>query len=166
MFVVAGVLLQPVVGGSVWVLLAVVLVAVAAATRLVPSSGADHPPVQHPRWDIPARMVVATGLVVGITAVAPLLGPHWSGLVATFPVYLAVLTAFTHHHAGVPAADDVLRGLLVGLYGTAAFYVVVHLGLEALGVVVTFAAAVALTLAIEAVALQVLRRPGLEPEPA
>lgn len=165
MFAAAGVLLQPVVGTSVWLLLAVVVVAILVATRLVPSISATHPPVPHPWWDIPARMVVATALVVGITAIAPLLGPHWSGLVATFPVYLAVLTAFTHHHAGVAAADDVLRGLLVGLYGTAAFYVVVHLGLEQLGIAIVFATAVVVTLTIEAVALRGLQ-PGTEPEPA
>ncbi len=164
-FVAAGALLQPVIDRPTWVLLAIVLVAVSLAIRFVPSSGTDHPPMSHPWWDIPARMVVATTLVLGITAVAPYLGPHWSGLLATFPVYLSVLAVFTHRQTGPGAADDVLRGLLVGLYGTAAFFVVVAVGLEPIGIAATFVGAVALTLAIEAVTLRRVRS-GLEPEPA
>jgi hypothetical protein len=110
-------------------------------------------------------MVVATCLVVGITALAPALGPGWSGIVATFPVYLAVMAAFAHRHAGRAAADAVLRGLLAGLYGTAAFYVVVALGLDAMDVAITFIVAAAAALTIEAAALRILR-PGVAPEPA
>ncbi len=164
-FLAAGTLLQPVIDRPTWILLAIVLVSITVATRLIPASGTDHPPMDHPRWDIPTRMVVATTLVLGITAVAPSLGPHWSGLLATFPVYLSVLAVFTHRQVGPAAADDVLRGLLVGLYGTSAFFVVVNVGLGSYGVAATFAGAVALTLAIEAVTLRRIR-PDLEPEPA
>ncbi|MHB8400305.1 MAG: hypothetical protein ACYDCI_15435, partial [Candidatus Limnocylindrales bacterium] len=92
-------------------------------------------------------------------------GPHWSGVVATFPVYLSVLAVFTHRHAGAAAADDVLRGLLGGLYGTAAFFVVVDVGLAPIGLVATFLVALALTAVIGAIAL-VRMRPGLLSEPA
>src|SRR6184192_563504 len=37
-----------------------------------PALPAAVPP---PRWDLPARMIVATSLVVAITGVAPILGP-------------------------------------------------------------------------------------------
>jgi hypothetical protein len=164
-FVLAGFAAQPLLDGPAWALLAVVVLAIALAARLIPASGEDHPTIAYPWWDIPARMVVATALVLAITAVAPRLGPHWSGVVATFPVYLSVLTVFVHRSNGPAAADDVLRGLLAGLYGTAAFYVVVHLGLETLGPAVTFTGAVAVTLAIEAVTLRRVRA-DLEPEPA
>src|SRR5437016_5011854 len=49
------------------------------------------------RWEIPARMAVATGLVVSLTELAPLLGATISGLAATYPVFAAVLAAFAHH---------------------------------------------------------------------
>jgi hypothetical protein len=164
-FAVAGAALHAVIGAPLWLVVALVVAAVVAATRAIPRSGAAHGPLPHPSWDLPARMIVATCLVVIITAAAPILGPGWSGIVATLPVYLAVMAVFTHRHAGRAAADDVLRGLLAGLYGTAAFYVVVTLGLGAAGIAVTFSAAVAVALAIEAASLRILR-PGVAPEPA
>jgi len=164
-FFVAGTLLQPVLDAPIWLPLAIVVVAIALAGGFIPTGGAEHPPIPHPWWDMPARMVVATAVVVGITAIAPFLGPHWSGVVATFPVYLSVLAVFTHRHAGAAAADDVLRGLLGGLYGTAAFFVVVDVGLAPIGLVATFLVALALTAAIGAIAL-VRMRPGLQSEPA
>jgi len=164
-FFVAGAALQPTLDEPIWLPLAIVIVAVALAARFIPAGGAEHAPLPHPWWDIPARMVVATAVVVGITAIAPFLGPHWSGVVATFPVYLSVLAVFTHRHAGAAAADDVLRGLLGGLYGTAAFFVVVDVGLAPIGLVGTFLVALALTAAIGAIAL-IRMRPGRQPEPA
>ncbi len=164
-FAVVGAVLHAVIGAPLWVVVAITVASIALATRAIPFSGVSHGPIPHPAWDLPARMVVATALVVSITAIAPLLGPGWSGIVATFPVYLSVMAAFTHRHAGPEAADDVLRGILAGLYGTVAFYVVVAVGLGIAGVAVTFAGAVAIALGFEAIALRVLR-PGVEPEPA
>ena len=164
-YVVVGAVLHVIIGAPLWVVGAMTVASIALATRVIPFSGVAHGPIAHPAWDLPARMVVATALVVSITALAPLLGPGWSGIVATFPVYLSVMAVFTHRHAGPVAADDVLRGILAGLYGTVAFYAVVAVGLGFAGVLVTFAAAVAVALAFEAVALRVLR-PGVEPEPA
>jgi hypothetical protein len=158
-FAVAAVLLQPVVAVSIWPVLLTTLGAVTIAARIIPRSAVAHAPIEHPRWDLPARMLVATTLVVGLTAFAPVLGPGWSGLVATFPVYLAVMSAFTHRHTGALAANDVLRGILAGLYGTAAFYVVLHLALVPWGVAPAFAGAIAIALVIEAATLRSVR-PG------
>jgi hypothetical protein len=116
--------LLPLLPGPVLLLAGVVAGSIVAATRFVPASGLSHPPVAYPRWDLPARMVVATALVVGITTYAPLLGPQWSGLLATFG--LPVRARGVHHrHAGAVAATDVLRGLLAGLFRTTAFYLVI-----------------------------------------
>ena len=57
----------------------------------------------------------------------------------------------------------------MGLFGTAAFYVIVAIGLEPLGIAPTFALAVAVTLGIGAVALRWIRavaRTQVQPEPA
>ena len=59
--------------------------------------------------------------------------------------------------------------MLAGLFGTAAFYVVIHLALVPLGIVPAFLLATAITLAIQAIALRSVRRASrgpIEPEPA
>jgi hypothetical protein len=144
--------------GLPFVLLALgVTAAIAGALRVLPPPGSSRSEAPHPSWDLPARVVVGTGLVLGLTAVAPLLGPFVSGIVATFPVYVSVLAVFTHLREGPRGATDVLRGLLTGLFGTVAFYLVVHVLVEPAGIVVAFAAAIAVTLAIAGLALRVVR---------
>lgn len=161
-----GALLRSVAAAPFAVLVGLVLVAIALALRLVPSPPPGRPSAVHPAWDLPARMIVGTALVVGLTAVAPLLGPVTSGLVATFPVYVSVLAVFAHLHEGRDAALGVLRGLLIGLWGTTAFYVVLWLLLPLAGVGASFAAAVAVTFSIQAVALARMRLDMVAPEPA
>jgi hypothetical protein len=168
-YVVAGLVVRPLLATSIWLLLALVVSSVAAGLRLLPREVASSAAPHHPRWDLPARMAIATGLVVGLTAIAPRLGPQASGLIATFPVYVAVMAAFTQRQQGAPAAIDVLRGLLAGLFGTAAFYVVVHLAIMPMGIAPAFLLATAITLGIQAIALRRVRAmsPGpIEPEPA
>jgi len=168
-FAVVGLLVRPLLETGAWLVLALVVVSVAAGLRLLPSGGEWHAPPAHPWWDLPARMTAATALVVGLTAIAPVLGPHTSGLVATFPVYVAVMAVFTQRHQGPAAAVDVLRGLLAGLFGTAAFYVVINLAVVPLGIAPAFLIATAITLGIQAIALRAVRDASagpIEPEPA
>jgi hypothetical protein len=156
-FAATGLLVQPVLTAPVGIRFLVVLAALAVALRLLPISGARRSATPHARWDLPARIAIGTCLVVGLTAIAPLLGAHTSGIVATFPVYVSILTLFTHRQEGVPGALDVLRGLLVGLFGTAAFMLILAVALIPLGVGPAFGLAVAFTLAIQAVALRAVR---------
>jgi hypothetical protein len=168
-FVAVGLAVQPLLDASIWVLLGLVVLAVTGTLRALPSGGERRPHGPPPRWDLPARMVVGTAIVVVLTALAPALGPHTSGLVATFPVYVSVLAVFAQRQDGPSAAIDVLRGLLVGLFGTAVFYVIVAMCLVPLGILPAFGLAVAVTLAIGAVALRRVRaatRAEIEPEPA
>ena len=120
-FGVVGVAIQPLLGGSAWLLLAIVLVALTLALRDLPPPAPRRARPVHPRWDLPARIVVGTSLVLGFTTLAPLVGASLGGLVATFPVYVSVLAVFTQRTEGAPGAIDVLRGLLAGLCGTAIF---------------------------------------------
>lgn len=164
-FVAVGILLQPILDDPTWVVLAVVLAAISVALRGLPDGGGLPVTAEHPRWDIPARMAVAVVLVFALTTVAPTLGARVSGLVATFPVYVSVMATFTQRHAGLPAATDLLRGLLVGLYGTAAFFIVIVVAIVPAGVGPAFAGAVAAALAIQAVALRTVRA-TVVPQPA
>ncbi len=101
------------------VLLPIVVAALAIALCLLPRSVAQKPiATTPPWWDIPARMVAAAALVLGLSSAAPLIGPYLAGVIATYPVFAAVLTVFAHRLEGEPAARRVLRGLLVGLSGS------------------------------------------------
>ncbi len=111
-----------------------------------------------PRWDLPARMLITTVLVVGLTAMAPTLGPRLSGLLATFPVYAAILTVFAHR-AGPAPAVQVLRGLLLGLFSFGAFFLVLGGSIERLGIAGGFGAATAAALAVQMGSLVFVVRP-------
>ncbi|HJR04222.1 MAG TPA: hypothetical protein VKA83_21450 [Methylomirabilota bacterium] len=141
-------------------LFALVIVALALSLRLMPRDAPGSAPVAAPRWDLPARMVLATAVVLVLTALAPRLGARWSGLLATYPLFAAILTAFGHRLQGAGAAIGVLRGLLFGLFSFAGFCLVLALGLVPLGIAGAFLAAIAVALLAQGVSLWRLRGPG------
>ena len=106
-------------------------------------------------------MIVATALVLALTALAPFVGARMSGLLATYPLFGAVLAAFAHHLSGAAAAGRVLRGLLIGLFGFTGFFLVLALTIEPLGIAGAFAMATALAVAIQGCSLWIgpVRRP-------
>src|SRR5438132_1606650 len=83
------------------------------ALWLMPRPTVAPSPRPLPRWDLPARMIIATVLVLAITESAPIVGPRVSGVLATFPVYAAILTVFAHRERRAGAVQ-VLHGLLWG----------------------------------------------------
>lgn len=111
-----------------------------------------------PRWDIPTRMVVATVFVLLLTGLAPALGPRLTGLLAPFPLYAAVLAIFAHRLQGPASAAQVLRGLLLGLFAFAGFFLMLAALLEPLGIAPAFMAALIVALTIQAGSLWVIRR--------
>lgn len=136
-----------------------VFAALAAAVPAMPRTrddGGDRTPP--PRWDLPARMLVATAFVVTLTGAAGALGPRLTGLLAPFPLYAAILTVFAHALDGSVAATRVLRGLLIGLVAFAAFFLVLAASLSAAGIGGAFAAAIAVALVLHGGALWMLRR--------
>lgn len=137
-----------------------VIAGLVVALRLMPGEGARTGAAVRPlpRWDLPARMVVATGFVLLLTGVAPALGPKLTGLLAPFPLYAATLTVFAHHLQGPRPAANVLRGLLLGLFAFAGFFLVLAVLLERGGIGPAFAAATAVALGLQAASLWVLRR--------
>lgn len=110
------------------------------------------------RWELPARAVVATGLVVLLTGVATTLGARLTGLVSVFPLYASVLGAFAHRSEGRAGALEVLRGVLLGLASFGSFCLVVAALLGRISSVAAFAAAIAATLAVQAATLRAARR--------
>jgi hypothetical protein len=141
--------------------LVVIVIVLVVALFLMPDQGEQPPqPAQFPRWDLPARMAVATAFVVALTAAAPFLGPRLAGLLAPFPLYGAVLAAFAHRLQGVPAAIGVMRGLLLGLFSFSAFFAVLAT-LLAHDVVLAFVSAIVVILVVQGVSLAAGRRLGL-----
>ncbi len=152
-YVVAGFALQAAAGWPYLLLAALVAASILVTLRVLPPSTGGPSSRRQPRWDLPARIVVGTVLVVGLTTIAPVLGPTVSGIVTTFPVYVSVLTVFAFLSDGRPAAMGVLRGALIGLPGTVAFYIPIHFLVVGPGVAPAFALSIAVTSAIGVVAL-------------
>jgi len=140
-------------------LFALVIVALVLSLRLMPRGAPGAGPMMAPRWDLPARMVLATTVVLVLTGLAPRLGARWSGLLATYPLFAAILTAFGHRLQGAGAAIGVLRGLLFGLFSFAGFCLVLALGLVPLGIAGAFAAAITVALLAQGISLWRLRTP-------
>ncbi len=120
------------------------------ATPLLVGAASRGAVAAAPRRDIPGRMVVTTLPVLGITGVAPMLRPRASGLLATFPMYGAILASFADSRDDGAAGIRVLRGLLLGLFAFAGFFAVLGATLERCGVAAAFLAATTTALAIQA----------------
>ncbi len=135
-----------------------------AEATLKPGAPASSAPA--PRWDIPARMILATAFVLLLTGAAPILGPRLSGLLSPFPLYASILAAFAHRLQGPAAAAGVLRGLLMGLYAFASFFLVLALLIARLGIAPAFAASILAALAVQAGSLWVLRQSAARAAPA
>jgi hypothetical protein len=102
------------------VALVLVLASFAAAAALLPRAPAT-PAGPPPRFDLLLRAAATATLVLLLTGLAGTLGPHLSGLLATFPVLATVLAAFTHAQDGPAAAAQFLRGFATGLVAFAVF---------------------------------------------
>ena len=135
-----------------------VFVCLAVAVRAMPRTSSHAGRTPPPVWDLPARMVIATVFVIALTASAGALGPRLTGLLAPFPLYAAVLTVFAHALDGGDAAGSVLRGLLLGLFAFAAFFLVLAATLSTAGIAVAFATAIAIALALQGASLWLLHR--------
>jgi hypothetical protein len=137
---------------------AVALAFLLVAQRLLPGKHTPRRSTEPPWWDIPARVVLATAVVLFLTTAAPALGPRLSGLLATFPVFLSTLGVFIHQFEGASAVADLLRGAVAGLYSFATFFLVVALLLVPAGTAVAFVTATATLLATQGSALWLLQR--------
>jgi hypothetical protein len=110
------------------------------------------------RFELPARMALATSLVVSVTALASTLGPGPSGVATTFPLMSSLLAVCVHRADGADAAIAVYRGLLAGLFALIAFASTLTLVLSRLPVAAAFGLAAALTLSIQLGSLRGVRR--------
>lgn len=153
----AALAVQPMLHWPVPALFALVALVIIAAVQLMPARSSAIAAATWSRWDVPVRMAVATSVVIGVTAAAPLLGTGPSGLLAMLPMMGTILAVFAHRAGGTSDGIAVQRGILSGLIGTAAFLAVVAGSIENLGVVASFGVALVTVILIQAVILLVLR---------
>ena len=102
-------------------------------------------------------MAIATGFVLVITSLAPVVGPHMAGMLVPFPLFTATLAVFAQHQSGGVAAISVLRGLLLGLFSYASFMFTLALLLVPAGIISAFVVALLVLFAIQGLALRLLR---------
>lgn len=136
---------------------AVAFPSLVALIVLTGTPASEAPALEPVWWDTPARMIVAALAVVSITAAATFVGPTWSGLLATLPVFAAVMGVFSHRHAGPDAAHAVLRGILVGALGAAAFFLAVAALVGHTSITITYVVAVSAALGAAALSHLVFR---------
>ena len=162
-YALAAALLAIVVPPAPRLLYAIAALAIVAGLAFVRVRRPDAPlaVAQPGAWDIPARAIVATTLVLAISGLAPIIGGHVAGIVATYPVYISVLTSFAHRLAGPAQALGVVRGLLLGLPGFSTFFLVVSTTLPAWPILASFGLALIAAISLNAAILLVtLRRQG------
>jgi hypothetical protein len=159
-FLASTVILAAVVPQEPWLLSALAAVGIAAGLWFLPARRPDTPlvDVRPGPWDIPARAIVATVLVLAISGLAPVIGGHAAGIIATYPVYVSVLTSFAHRLAGPTQAIGVVRGLLLGLPGFTTFFLAVSTTLPGWPVPAAFGLALAAALAVNGTILVVTLR--------
>ena len=126
--------------------------------KLIPDATPFEELPATPHWEILVRMIASTAMVLILTGSANFLGPRLSGLLTPFPVMSSVLAVFSHRFQGAPAAAHFLRGLLVGLFTFATFFLVVALMIDHWGVLLAFVSATAAALFIHASSLFLMRK--------
>jgi len=136
----------------------IVCATLAAVAWALPRTSPGGAPATPPAWDLPARMIAATGIVLTLTTAAAHLGPTLSGLLSPFPVFLLVLAIFAQRTESADASIRVLRGGVIGSFAFAIFFLVVGAGLVRLGLGATYAIASATTIAVNGAVLSLGRR--------
>lgn len=86
-----------------------------------------------PKWDLVARMFVATFVVFLITESAPIIGAHTAGLISPFPILAAILAIFAHIQHGKEQAVISLYGLAIGLFTPTMFFFILSSLLTEIG---------------------------------
>lgn len=129
----------------------IAMLAMTLTLRLIPEEAVSGSKIGMPWWDLPLRMGLITSLVIGVTLVAPYVGPMGSGVLAAFPFIATILAVFAHHVIGAAVARQILRGMVAGLLAFAVFFYVLGLMLETYDLLVAYSCAVFGALAVQAI---------------
>lgn len=111
-----------------------------------------------PTWVLLGRMAIATGLVLVLTSIASLLGPHLSGLLSPLPIFATVFAVFAHKLQGGRPARHILHGVVVSSFACAVFFLFVAGMIQRWNIVATFGGATLLALLTQGAMLWLVRR--------
>lgn len=136
---------------------AVVSIALALILSIFPKVPLPRAPSAYGRFDLWLRMASASFMVVTLTAFARLLGPEASGILSAFPAYTTILAVFSHRHQ-TAAAVHVLRGVVMGLYTAATFFLILAPSLLRFGIGTAFTLAITGALVVQAASFVAIRR--------
>jgi hypothetical protein len=144
----------------VFVAFCAVLVFLLIVLRLLPRErNVETAPAQKtPSWDLPARMLTAALMVVLLTSAAQSLGPRLSGLLSPLPVFSTILAVFTHRLLGAAAVRALLRGVVIGTFAYAVFFLIISVRVVPYGIALACALALAGALLTQGSTLWVIRR--------
>jgi len=117
---------------SLFAAMALVLSLTGIALRVVKPVKKSIPPPVPAHWDLPFRMIAATAIVLAITAASSHLGPRLSGLLSSVPVFVCVMSVFSHRLQNAAAAQQLLRGIILANFAFMAFYLVVSVTIRSL----------------------------------
>lgn len=134
------------------------LCAIFITGALVPARAIKRIVTETPTWDLPARILIATGFVVALTTTARVLGPHLSGLIAPFPAFILIFSAFTHAQQGPDGASNLLRSVVLGSGAYASFFLTVGALLPKLGILATYTLATVAAITIGSISFRISSR--------
>jgi hypothetical protein len=134
-----------------------VIVALAAMLAVFPRPVYSDLRLPRRKYELWLRMITATAMVVSLTAIAKTLGPLRSGILSAFPAYTTILAVFNHQHSAASAVL-VLRGVTMGLFTAATFFLVLSSSLVRTGTVFSFSLALAAAGVVQAGTLVLVRR--------
>ncbi|HET7871484.1 MAG TPA: hypothetical protein VFL42_03165 [Terriglobales bacterium] len=136
---------------------AMVIVALTGILLAFPRASLEDLQLPRRKFDLWLRMITATAMVLTLTGIAKALGPMRSGILSAFPAYTTILAVFNHRHSA-SAAILVLRGVTMGLFTAATFFLVLSTLLARTGAVEAFALALAAAGLVQAGSLVLVRK--------
>ena len=134
-----------------------VCISMAVILWAFPRVSAPASPAAPGRYDLLLRMATASVMVVSLTAFARVLGPTRSGILSAFPAYTTILAVFSHRHHP-SAAVTTMKGVAVGLYTAATFFLILSIALLRVTATASFALATGGALLVQAASLFYVRR--------
>ena len=151
--------------GSTLTTIIVPLVLFAGMLTLVKRIGVGVP-ISPPSWDLPARIILATSIVLLITTGANTLGSNWSGLLSPFPIFTFVMVTFSHRQGGATAVRRLIQGVSLGLFSYVAFFLVIRSLVEGSNLWLVYALATLVALLVNAtfLGIQLWRKRSVIPE--